>query len=531
MTHPIDVPLPPPELRAACRRGRLIPWVGSGLSSAVAGQRLPDYAGLILQLFDAARADGAVDGSLEDALCEALRRRDYKAAARELRRRLPGTVFTRLTRAILGRTDPRPSQHHVMLNLLGLRLFLTTNYDRILDQILIPQPEILTYRDYATVATVLDTEMQGEGRHPPIVMKLNGDVSAPSTIVLGQADQLGLFDAATDLGGGVRALLRQVMASCSILFLGYSFTDPDYRALLLELGDELGEAAQPHHALVPESEYERIEDREALVRRARIRVEPFRLQPQAADRDPYRAVWQFLSQLAPARPVDTRPGARGGSFFLTEERPAYLRLQHRFEQSAHAFRFITPGLTNALATPEYLEQVVPGTLAGFRQSVSAFESWRDEVSACMKMRMETLQRQAAAGREFRILCDRDETLRELAAGCPVTLARYRHVLAMLEDESLDVQLRFTGQSEESVSLKSYASLIRSNTRSSDVAVAYATQGTTPRYNTHVFEINTAFAAELLVTFEREWVRACPAAQARQLLQDHLTGGASTACEP
>lgn len=497
----------------------------------MAGQPLPDYEGLIRDLAQAARREGTLAAPVVAALQPLLAARDYRTAAGMLRRELPGGAFTRLTRAILARTDPRPSQHHVMLNLLGLRLFLTTNYDRILDQILTPQPEILTYRDFATVHTVLDTERGREGRHPPIVMKLNGDVSAPSTIVLGQAERLGLFDPRSELGAGMRALLRKLMGGYSLLFLGYSFTDPDYRALLIELGEALGDAAQPHYALVPEPEFERIEDRERLRTHANIEVQAFRLQPRAADRDPYRAVWQYLSQIAPATPVDIAPGARGGSFFLADERPAYLRLQNAFEASAHAFRFITPGLTNALATPAYLEQIVPATLAGFRRSVTDWERWRDEVCAAMRARMHTLARRIEAGCEFRILCDREAVLADLSSGCAVTRARYRRVVALLEDAALDVQLRFRGESAESASLTSYACLLRGNARTSDIAIAYATQGTTPRYNAHVFEINTAFAGELLATFEREWVRACPARQAREVLRSHLSSGDPSACEP
>jgi hypothetical protein len=109
----------------------------------------------------------------------------------------------------------------------------------------------------------------------------------------------------------------------------------------------------------------------------------------------------------------------------------------------------------------------------------------------------------------------------LLSGNSAITERYRYVLSLLENADMDVELRFAGQSVESRSLTTYASLIRGNDLTSDIAVAYATQGTTAKFNAHVFEVNTVFATDMLVTFEREWARACPEHEARELLHRYL----------
>lgn len=520
----INVPTPSAALRTAYRAGRVIPWVGAGLSSAVADCKLPSYGDLIRQIVAEAARRQVFSANFASEVNDLIDAQDYKTAARSMRTHLPAADFAAIVRPMLLTESPKPSQHHVMLNLMRFKVFLTTNYDRILDQILEPQPEVLTYRDLDSLNATLDAAATDAA---PVVFKLNGDISAPATIALGQSDKLGMFDSEKPLGAGIRALLERLLEHHCILFLGYSFEDPDFRSLLMSVGEELAKRKGQHVALLPQSEYEAIPDRDRFAASAGIELQPFQLQHDAADGDPYRVLWQFLSQISPGIPVDIAPDASGGSFYLTDERPRYLDLQNAFEKTADAFRFITPTLTNAFTTDAFLEQVVPQQLAAFDQSVADFPTWQADVIATMKERKATFDRKLKAGAEFRLLCDQNTAVKDIRSGDPVVVGRYRYVLDLLENEQYDVELRFWGASTESRSLRSFASLIRGNDATSDIAAAYATQGTTAEYNAHVFQLNTYFAEYLLLLFEREWARGCAEADARALLRDYLRNASTT----
>ena len=195
----LSAPSPPEGLRQAHSAELVIPWIGAGLSNAVSNKNLPDYRELILTCLHAAQADGIVIQDA-DVIYADVQRKSYKTAAMLLRRQLQENEFTRIIRSRLQDDNPAPSLHHRILNLMEYRVYFTTNYDRVLDQILLPRPAVLTYRDHNTMRVIMDEQTQSVSQQVPYIFKLNGDVSAPPTIVLGQSSALGLYDRSTPLG-------------------------------------------------------------------------------------------------------------------------------------------------------------------------------------------------------------------------------------------------------------------------------------------------------------------------------------------
>ena len=326
------------------------------------------------------------------------------------------------------------------------------------------------------------------------------------------------------------------MSTRTFLFLGYSFDDPDLRDLLIEIGNQLkneyhtnknagsGEEKflRSHFAIVPFSELENMASRDAL-EDAGIQLIGMDLEPTARDGDEYRALWQFLSQIPEKCDLDLAAGHMERTFFLTKHRPAYLRTQNRYERDTTSFRFLTSALTNALTTPDYLATKVAQSLDVFKgvNGINDWSVWKREVLAAMKARADTFDLQLKAGAEFRILCEKTKTLFEIGNGDSTTLGRYEYLLELLGRESADVELRLYDKLEDSVSLSSFASLIRPKLGSSDIGVAYATQATTTEFITHIFEMNSVFATEMLVLFEKEWARAQTEEVSRQLIERAL----------
>ena len=258
-------------------------------------------------------------------------------------------------------------------------IYLTTNYDWVLDDIVRPRPKVLSYRDHETLFAIVSNDAQIPG-DSPFIFKLNGDLSTPSSIVLGQSKEIGLYDPETQLGAALRATLKKVMTSHSILFLGYSFEAKGYRRMLMEIGDELGGSCQPHFAILPTTEASNVAERKDLETRANVTFFEFDLlertenpsivnADEEEDFDRHAALWQFLSQIpdrAPDREAALVPEKVTRSFFRVSRRADYLAMQNTFETKSTGFRFLTPTLTNAIATPEFLKEKTPATLVEFQ---------------------------------------------------------------------------------------------------------------------------------------------------------------------
>lgn len=530
-TQTINVPEPPDALKEAHSENRLLPWIGSGLSSAIVGEDLPDYGDLLHSVMDCAKTRLRRDARVWEGIADLIEARDFKLAAMALRSEIPKNDFTLIIRDLLRSSRPRPSQHHVMLNLLKFPVFLTTNYDRVLDQIVRPRPEVLTYRDADTLMALLSdrNSLFREGEAPK-VFKLNGDLAAPPTIVLGQAEKLGLFDKDSVLGGALAELMSCLMSEYSLLFMGYSFDDPDYRRLLIQTGKALNENRREHFALIDSSQIGKVPDRDALEKQAGISFLDFSLDPHNEDGDTYRALWQCLSQIPKVNDFTPKPGTVSRTFYPGPARPEYLRMQDEFEQHTDVFRFITPTLTNGFATHQYLNAVAPDALQNFETVIepSEWKDWPDKVIAQMRSRASTFVTRLRAGAEARLLCDAKKLANDIATGSDVVLERYKYVLKWLDDPQADVELRLFNKTEDSVSLTSFASLMCGNWAGSDIAVAYATQATVATFNTHVFEINTEFSKDMLVIFEREWARAMPSVASAEVIRDGLSARGITA---
>ena len=528
-----EVPDVPEGLREARKQGLVIPFIGAGLSSAVVrpGAAAPPSYDEFIELLIDGTSKNLLNAHARKRLKEKLRTGQSNAVSIEVRKLIPESDFHLLVRDIFRDIDPKASQHHVILNLLRFKLLLTTNYDRILDQVITPRPEVYTYLDLACLNAVLDDEFGlVEGESAPMIVKLNGDVTLPSTLALGRSSEIGMWNTGPQetnqnhVGIQLFEFFSKLMSEFSILFLGYSFQDTDFRNFFGRVGKSLGDKCRQHYALLPEADWDKLGDN-AVKLHANANIIPLQYElARGKNQNPHRGLWQFLSQISPAIPLEYQNNQRIGSFYLPEERQQYLAEQDKFEKSANSLRYITPTLTNAVATAEYIDIICRQNLTDeFENIISSenLEQWLDEVVNMMQQRRVTLEEKLAAGCELRILCSKLSTQKELKKNNKVVIDRYHHLLTMLEDPQLDIELRLYRSVSERESVTSYASLLRANSLGSDIAVAYATQATTARFKTHIMEINTNFAEQSLVTFEKEWVRADTEQQSMRIIRELL----------
>jgi hypothetical protein len=270
----------PGELIDSVRARKCILFVGSGLST-LAG--FPSWPQLIDKLV--AEAKRSPNARLE-GLAEMEARRDYLMLAEFARTTLGPWGYTRLLKKEFGRPVP-PTQVHQWIAGTDYRGVITTNYDRLLET------TITQVRNWApnTFTTEGVTAMGDALFNPELfIYKLHGDITSPVSIVLSERD----YDRMILRNPHVRSFLFGAVLSHTLLFVGYSLSDPDFNLLLRELTLMFENYVPRHFALLPNSG---AFDREHLLARMNIQVIPY---DPANDHAQVAQVLRTLHDLAPA---------------------------------------------------------------------------------------------------------------------------------------------------------------------------------------------------------------------------------------
>ncbi len=251
-----------PRLVAAYERGRLTPFIGSGLSMPVAGS----WSGLIKGLEQAA---GLESSKLEvDNKPEALVRRANKAT-RKLRL-ADEERFYRVVRSLMGSREVDPPPQALALAKLWWPLVLTTNYDNLF--------AIAHRRAHGKDAEGGERPLQVLGRSPidcqhvlsslsspshAILWALQGFLRAPNTSRLARGDEerqhevvIGHeeYRAVANREPHFRRAFAEVFRSRSLFFLGSGLSESYLLDLFGEVLEIYGPSARPNYALMKRGE-------------------------------------------------------------------------------------------------------------------------------------------------------------------------------------------------------------------------------------------------------------------------------------
>ncbi len=224
----------PPELRKHYRDGRLIPFVGAGVSMSVQWQKNgaktsgPSWAELVEQ---ATKLLGFSEPYLARVRGTDLQILEY------FKRKHAGQT-AKLTNWLSQLMNPpdndlkASSIHRELAGLEKCNLFYTTNFDNFLER---------AFQLHNRIPKVVAVEAQMGGGHTKCeIIKFHGDLDHPDQIVLTESDYEKRISLATAMDHRLRAdLLGHV-----ILFLGYSFRDPNvsylFRLFIDSFGDKPG---------------------------------------------------------------------------------------------------------------------------------------------------------------------------------------------------------------------------------------------------------------------------------------------------
>ena len=127
-----------------------------------------------------------------------------------------------------------PTAAHRMIARLPVSTYLTTNYDRLLDEAL--------KREKGDITPIcFNTGIPYQSSHKVKYFKLHGDVKLPDTIVLTKDDYRDFLRKDTL----IKNELRHLFATKAFLFVGYSHRDADIDTLMDDVMFELSENKPP----------------------------------------------------------------------------------------------------------------------------------------------------------------------------------------------------------------------------------------------------------------------------------------------
>lgn len=255
----------PRSLEEGLRDGRVIPFVGAGVSMAVervgGGRIFPSWKQLLLDGAARLEADGKKAGVVRELVEDD--EPDYLQAAQRLRDKL-GPLWGAFLKDALDISRAEVADDSLALAQamwrLGSRLVVTTNYDRVLRWAC---PE--EWRDDVKIwnvnapAELAEYLRQGEVR-APTVWHLHGHIDDAAGLILTPDGYKTLYPAgeAEPRHQAALAALRNLLASRSFLFVGFSLADEHFGVELQGVFDAFEGFAGPHYALVHRRDEERL---------------------------------------------------------------------------------------------------------------------------------------------------------------------------------------------------------------------------------------------------------------------------------
>ncbi|MGA9998094.1 MAG: SIR2 family protein [Pyrinomonadaceae bacterium] len=243
-------PVIPDALVGHVAQQNSIAFIGAGLS---AGLGLPGWPQLIRQMIDWCESQGISLPDKADIEYLLDDKKDLLAAANALRAKMGDDKYRQFLSEVFLRPDLKPTEVHDILAKIPFVAAATTNYDSLIeDGYRNVHPgqsfEVFAHDDHEQLGTALNAKKY-------FVLKAHGTVERPETIILDSKDYDRLFFKSE----GYRTFLRAMFLHRTVLFLGFSMTDPELLFLLRELKAIFDGHTPTHYALVEVSQTRQIE--------------------------------------------------------------------------------------------------------------------------------------------------------------------------------------------------------------------------------------------------------------------------------
>ncbi|WP_314760193.1 SIR2 family protein [uncultured Abiotrophia sp.] len=138
-------------------------------------------------------------------------------------------------------SNKKPTENHKILSQLPISTYWTTNFDTLIEDALKENNKNVSVRKS-------DKDLQLSYRnYDSVVYKMHGDIQSPSEAVITRDDY-------EEYGVNSRKLFRDVLEGTlltkTFLFLGFSFSDPNFNFVLSKMRVLLGDDNRPHYYIL-----------------------------------------------------------------------------------------------------------------------------------------------------------------------------------------------------------------------------------------------------------------------------------------
>lgn len=230
----------PNELIAKISQDRCVYYVGAGLSI---GAGLPDWPNTMQQMVAWCKSHG-IELPDENEISDLIAGNDFLVLADTLIERMGDGRFRQFIAETFRGKKLRPTETHKLLPQIQFAAVLTSNYDKLIEGAYTAANE----GELPLTFTHLDTgELSGALQTNEFhILKTHGTVDRIESIILSGRQYRALLNN----NNAYKIYLQQILTQKTVLFLGFSLTDPDLLSILSALRFDFRDDSAPHYALV-----------------------------------------------------------------------------------------------------------------------------------------------------------------------------------------------------------------------------------------------------------------------------------------
>ena len=227
-------------LRDSVCAGNWTPFIGSGFSKQANAKLFPSWGQLLTLMI---RRFPDLDPKRAEDAKEQIRSGQHPIAAETIRRGVKPDDWNRFLQKQFNDVRVRPSLAHQLLARLRPFVILTTNYDKLLEKACAQEDHECSALSWNDTPQMYDRLRE----RLPTIFKIHGTIDRPQHLILTQEEyaQQQKNEAYIDL-------LNAIFITSTVVFVGFSFDDPELTDHLKRLRLQFSVAGNPHFALVPD---------------------------------------------------------------------------------------------------------------------------------------------------------------------------------------------------------------------------------------------------------------------------------------
>jgi hypothetical protein len=224
-------------------------FIGAGISSKEP-TNLPGWSQLLSTFIDYSNKNHKLDQGIIKELTDSLTKGKLLEVAEFLQGNLKQD-YTRFLREKFDNSNLVANDNHQLLAKLDSPLFITTNYDKLIEN------TIISNGNNPIVSTSFSNDLL-EQIHKLTprkkILKIHGDINDSTSLVLSETDYIKILE-----NSMLNVILRSFFHRISFVFIGCSMTDPDVLIFLKQIKHIFNGFSPTHYALVKKDKINEID--------------------------------------------------------------------------------------------------------------------------------------------------------------------------------------------------------------------------------------------------------------------------------